>query len=139
MWGAESRGWGQSSSSHSSPMHTPRLCCAQATGDTPNLGVLAVLTTLLSLRTLSLITKNHSPKPCSAGDVRASALHSSKTPAFLIWSDGGVVSFTCASLAWDQMIAGERKGGHEDHRRQAWQVLSSGLYPLHTHCTPLPP
>ena len=39
------------------------------------------------------------------------------------------MSFTCASLGWDTVIAGERKGGHEDHRRQAWQVMSSGLYP----------
>ena len=56
---------------------------------------------------ISLPTTNHSPKPYSSGEVRASALHSSKTPAFLIGRDGGVVSFTCTSLVWEQVLAGE--------------------------------
>lgn len=137
MWGAEGRGWGRSSSIHSSPVHTPGLHCAQARREGPNPGVSSgvsspSLTQKLqdALPTpLSLTATNHSPKPCSPDDVRASALHSSKTPAFLIGSDGSVVSVTCTSLGWDTVIAGERKGGHEDRRRQAWQVMSSGLYP----------
>ena len=62
VWGAEGRGWGQSSSIHSSPMPTLRLHCAQATGDTPNPGILAVLTALLSLRNFKMSTPR--PFPC---------------------------------------------------------------------------
>ena len=39
VWGAEDRGWGQSSSIHTSPMHNPRLHCAQARREGPNPGV----------------------------------------------------------------------------------------------------
>lgn len=93
MWGAEGRGWGQSSSIHSSPMHNPRLHCAQATGDIPKPGVLAV-SALLSLRNfkmrslplLSLTMTNCSPKPCSPGEVGTRAVHSDETPPFLTWS-----------------------------------------------------